>query len=576
MRFNFATVAVLALGAQSVAASTWFSKAAYNKWHETELERWLSDHDVPYPTSADRKDLVDLVKTNWDQKIARPYNSWDTKQLQNYISSSGQEIKKGTEQNKDSLVSQVKSYWHETADQASDAYASVQDWVFDSWTESQLKSFLDYHSIPNPSPRSRDTLLHSARSNYQAVAKKAGETTAYPGNWLYSQWSDSDLKAWLDERGIPAPQPTSRDKMIAALRRNARTASNQAAKAAASASTSAVGAQQSLSDQLLNSWSDSQLKQFFDKNGIKVPQGSKRNELMALARKHSAKLSGDNVSASASSVYGEASKSAASVYNAASGAAGKSASSLSGAAAKSASSASGVAGKSASSASVVAGKSASSLSGAAAKSASSATNAAGSQFAYATDAAYGSAQYWFDWAKAQVGIGGEQAKSSLASISSVASASASSLSSVASVSGSSGFHAATDAAAATASSAASVASKSGSSGYYAASDAAGSSASSLSGAAAKSASSASSVASKSASSAASAASVAASKSSSSLSASGPSSASSAASSVASSVSKAGAGYAQQAADAVVENASSAKHRASEAAQRATDRVKEEL
>ncbi|KAG9571229.1 hypothetical protein KCU77_g3947, partial [Aureobasidium melanogenum] len=57
MRFNFATAAVLALGAQSVAASTWFSKAAYNKWHETELERWLSDHDVPYPTPADRKDL---------------------------------------------------------------------------------------------------------------------------------------------------------------------------------------------------------------------------------------------------------------------------------------------------------------------------------------------------------------------------------------------------------------------------------------------------------------------------------------------------------------------------------------
>ncbi|KAG9969324.1 hypothetical protein KCU78_g24037, partial [Aureobasidium melanogenum] len=209
MRFNFATAAVLALGAQSVAASTWFSKAAYNKWHETELERWLSDHDVPYPTPADRKDLVDLVKNNWDDKVAQPYNTWDTKQLQNYITSSGQQVKKGTEQNKDSLVSQVKSYWHETADQASDAYSSVQDWVFDSWTDSQLKAFLDYHSIPNPSPRSRDTLLHSARSNYQSVAKKAGETTAYPGNWLYSSWADSDLKAWLDERGIPVPQPSS-------------------------------------------------------------------------------------------------------------------------------------------------------------------------------------------------------------------------------------------------------------------------------------------------------------------------------------------------------------------------------
>ncbi|KEQ67060.1 uncharacterized protein M437DRAFT_36590 [Aureobasidium melanogenum CBS 110374] len=517
MRFNFATAAVLALGAQSVTASTWFSKAAYNKWHETELERWLSDHDVPYPTPADRKDLVDLVKNNWNDKVAQPYNTWDTNQLQNYITSSGQQVKKGTEQNKDSLVSQVKSYWHETADQASDAYASVQDWVFDSWTDSQLKAFLDYHSIPNPSPRSRDTLLHSARSNYQSVAKKAGETTAYPGNWLYSSWADSDLKSWLDERGIPVPQPSSRDKMIAALRRNARTAANQASKAAASASASAAGAQQSLSEQLLNSWSDSQLKQWFDKNGIKVPQGSKRNELIALARKHSAKLSGDN--------------------------------------------------------------SASSLSGAAAQSAHSATNAAGSQFASATDTVYGSAQYWFDWAKAQVGIGGEEAKASLASISSVASASASSLSSVASVSGSSGYNAATDAAAASASSASSVAGDYANDAYDAAAasgksatDAAGKSASSLSGAAAKSASSASSAASVAASKSSSSLSSAAAKSASSVSASGPKSASSAASSA----SKGAAGYAQQAADAVNEGASSAKHKASEAAQKATDRVKEEL
>ena len=41
----------------------------YNKWHETELERWLSDHDVPYPAASDRKDLENLVKENWQTKI---------------------------------------------------------------------------------------------------------------------------------------------------------------------------------------------------------------------------------------------------------------------------------------------------------------------------------------------------------------------------------------------------------------------------------------------------------------------------------------------------------------------------
>lgn len=104
---------------------------AYNKWHETELERWLSDHNVPYPTPADRKDLENLVKTNWDTKVGTPYSDWEPAQLQSYLKSKGQDVKKGAQSNKESLVSQVKSYWHETADSASDSYHSVKDWIFD-------------------------------------------------------------------------------------------------------------------------------------------------------------------------------------------------------------------------------------------------------------------------------------------------------------------------------------------------------------------------------------------------------------------------------------------------------------
>lgn len=387
MRFSFATAAVVALASQTVVGSSWFGKAAYNKWHETELERWLSDHDVPYPTPADRKDLVDLVKSHWEDKVATPYNTWDTNQLQSYLSSQGEQVKKGAEKNKDGLLAQVKAKWHETAEQASDSYGSVQDWIFDSWTESQLKSFLDYHGIPNPTPRTRDSLLQSARSGYQSAANKVGETSAYPGNWLYQSWSDSDIKAWLDERGIPAPQPSSRDKLIASLRRNARVGSNKASAQASTASSSAAGAMQSLSDQLLDSWSDSQIKEWADKNGIKVPQGSKRNELLALARKHSAKLSGNNLASSASSAYGAATSSAGNQYaQATDGLYGqamywfdwiKVQAGIGGEEAKSSlSSASSVASKSASSASSVASNSASSASSVASNSASSGSNAA--------------------------------------------------------------------------------------------------------------------------------------------------------------------------------------------------------
>jgi hypothetical protein len=321
----FGQLLVFGLAADVAVASSWFSKSVYNKWHETELERWLSDNNVPYPTPADRKDLENLVKDNWQSKVASPYNDWDTTQLSSYLKQKGVETKDTAAENKDSLISQVKNTWYETEDKAEDAWTSVKDWIFDSWTESSLKSFADKHDIPVPQPRARDTLLQKVRSNYETVAKKLGETAAYPGDWLYESWSESDLKEWLDTHGIPAPQPTTRDKLIASVRRNARVASLRMSDASASASKSASDATNALSDKLLNAWSDSQIKEWADKNGIKVPQGSTRNELLAIARKHRAQLTGDNASYSAKSAASQASASGQSAFGAATSSAGNAA-----------------------------------------------------------------------------------------------------------------------------------------------------------------------------------------------------------------------------------------------------------
>merc|ERR1711939_674373 len=303
MKF-FSQLLVLGLAAEATVASSWFSKSVYNKWHETELERWLSDHNVPYPTPYDRAQLETAVKDNWQTKVSQPYGDWDSAQLSAYLKQKGVETKDAA------------------ADNTEDAWSSVKDWIFDSWTESQLKAFADNHGIPVPQPRARDTLLQKVRSGYETAAQKAGETAAYPGNWLYQSWSESDLKEWLDLHGIPAPQPTTRDKLIASVRRNARIASLKAADMQASASKSAAAAAETLSDKLLDSWSDSQIKEWADKNGIKVPQGSRRNELLAIARKHRAQLTGDNVSYSAKSAASKASDSGASAFGAATSRAG--------------------------------------------------------------------------------------------------------------------------------------------------------------------------------------------------------------------------------------------------------------
>ena len=183
---------------------------AYNKWHETELEQWLSDHNIPYPTPADRKDLYDRVQKNWDNYAVKPYNSWDTNQLASYLKLKGIETKNTAEEDKNKLVAQVQTVWTETEDKAQNAFVDVKDWILDSWTDSQLKSFCDHHGIPGtspvasincfvlysalisdtvPQPRERDVILKNARQNLEAIAKKSHQTFGYPGNWLYDTWT---------------------------------------------------------------------------------------------------------------------------------------------------------------------------------------------------------------------------------------------------------------------------------------------------------------------------------------------------------------------------------------------------
>lgn len=69
----------------------------------------------------------------------------------------------------------------------------MKDWIFDTWTDSQLKAFCDKRGIHVPQPRNRDVMLAKIRQNYEDVARKAGETAAYPGDWLYDTWSSKAL-----------------------------------------------------------------------------------------------------------------------------------------------------------------------------------------------------------------------------------------------------------------------------------------------------------------------------------------------------------------------------------------------
>lgn len=350
----------------------------------------LKDHNIPFPEPSDRKALYDTVEEHWN-KITPPYEQWSESQLRDWLLESGSQAVDIASSKKDDLIALVQQNYEESSD-------SLVAWVLDSWTDSQLKSFLDYHNIPNPTPRNRDSMLQTARGAYSNIASIG--PSAY--DTLFGSWQDSDIKAWLDARGVPVPQGSTKESMLASLRRNTHSFTEQA-KAKFNDLTS-----QSVGDKIFDSWSDSQLKELLDSNGIPIPQGSKTNEMRALARKNykSLKNSASEYYASGASYVSNSGASAATQ-------AIKSGASLYGEAKKSADSAASVASKSAESAASVGRKSAESAASVASKSAKSA----------ASDASKYGKGY------------GEKAKKSAESAASVASRSAESLASEASKAG---------------------------------------------------------------------------------------------------------------------------------------------
>lgn len=102
------------------------------------------------------------------------------------------------------------------------------------------------------------------------------------------------------------------------MRRNSRLAYLKSQEQLNSATQSASAAYESLTDFVIDSWTESQLKEFADKNGIPVPQGTKANELRKLIRKHKADFQGDTVSGTAGSIIGAATSKVAQATDAAS------------------------------------------------------------------------------------------------------------------------------------------------------------------------------------------------------------------------------------------------------------------
>ncbi|KAK9475319.1 uncharacterized protein V1510DRAFT_400493 [Dipodascopsis tothii] len=199
---------------------------------------------------------------------------------------------------------------------------SGSSWLFDAWSDSDLHNWLVAHGHKVPTSSTRASLIASIRKYTDEAAKGAQDVGAKVEDRLadfkhrmfdhtgqikdsaFNSWSESDLKRFLDAHGVDVPQPTKKDELIALARRNkhllaAELRDTSAAASAKGASLLHAGkvqvaetgehAQQLGKDafkQVVDSWSDSRMRQFLKARGILPTEQTKTERLKELVFQH--------------------------------------------------------------------------------------------------------------------------------------------------------------------------------------------------------------------------------------------------------------------------------------------------
>jgi hypothetical protein len=165
-----------------------------------------------------------------------------------------------------SAGAQATGYAYRKRDQAFEA-------AIDAWSDTRLKAYLDERGVPVPQNGKIDELRALVRHNAHKAKVRAGFSDD-----AFDTWSSEQLQEYLGKKA-----KGTRDELISSAKKQYASASAKGGKEWEALTAKGAKATAYLFDQ----WSDSDLKSFLDSYGVPVPQGSKRNELIAAARRNS-------------------------------------------------------------------------------------------------------------------------------------------------------------------------------------------------------------------------------------------------------------------------------------------------
>jgi hypothetical protein len=252
---RFAVVSLILLAATPALTSSWFAndepepkawtneqieKAqvafnnvkddAFTTWTESQLRQFLMDQGVIEPKGT-KEQLTQMVRNQYVKPFVCPTYllifSYRRKAFSSALSSMSASA--STAVHGDSYHQATKSASLTASKSASsasnrasasvssaataataavrDAMDDTKDYIYSTWSDNQLRSYLEEKGIIRTEAQvSRDEMLAKMNSAYASAADP-----------IYSAWSDSYIRNWLIKNKVIAEPPAAREKLIAAM-----------------------------------------------------------------------------------------------------------------------------------------------------------------------------------------------------------------------------------------------------------------------------------------------------------------------------------------------------------------------
>ncbi|KAG2121312.1 hypothetical protein DEU56DRAFT_97332 [Suillus clintonianus] len=227
-------------------AASYYSSLA----SDTVTSAYSDATDTLYQASQSASSLVaqatQEVTRAFDDSKDYVYSTWDDNRLRSWLEDHGV------------LEARKASTRTELMKLANDYYRTATEPVWNAWSDSYMREWLVSHNLLSPSDTaSRSTLLEEMKKYYYSSPDK-----------VWSAWSDSELKSWLVKHGLlQSDAPKKRDELLKMVEDNYASAS----------------------DSVWNAWKDSEIRQWLSEHGHiddRTAAQKKRDELVSLIDKH--------------------------------------------------------------------------------------------------------------------------------------------------------------------------------------------------------------------------------------------------------------------------------------------------